>query len=439
LSASGTPLLVSSSRRNLPEWLEYISSQHPTEIALGLDRVRAVWERMGAPRAPINIIVGGTNGKGSTCAMLERILHCAGYRTGCYTSPHLIDYNERVRVQLEAAGDATLCEAFEAVEAARGDTQLTYFEYGTLGALKIFADAKLDVAVLEVGLGGRLDAVNIVDADCAIVVSVDLDHQSFLGDTREAIAFEKAGIYRKGRPAIYGEPNPPRTLVDHTAAIGAPLLVLGRDFKFSRLDQQWQFEGPKAKHHSLPFPALRGPYQLKNASVVLAALDELRDRLPVSQGHIRRGLLEVELPGRLQVLPGRPVIVLDVAHNPHAARVLEDALGTMGFYENTFAVFGMLKDKDIDSVIDILKNRIDKWFVATLPGERAATASLLAEKLAARGFDESKGKVKRFSGIASALETARAEAGQNDRILVFGSFFTVAEALQTVRRQPKHA
>jgi dihydrofolate synthase / folylpolyglutamate synthase len=429
------PLPASSSpKRTLPEWLEYISSQHPTEIALGLDRVRAVWERMGSPRAPVNIIVGGTNGKGSTCAMLERILHSAGYRTGCYTSPHLIDYNERVRLLLESASDEALCAAFEAVEAARGEIPLTYFEYGTLGALKIFADAKLDVAVLEVGLGGRLDAVNIVDADCSIVVSVDLDHQSFLGNTREAIAFEKAGVYRNDRPAIYGETDPPHTLTDHAAAIGARLLVMGRDFGFTRLEQQWQFEGPRGKHHSLPFPALRGPYQLKNASVVLAALDELRERLPVSQGQIRRGLLEVELPGRLQVMPGRPAVVLDVAHNPHAARVLEDALGTMGFYENTFAVFGMLKDKDIESVIDILKGRIDKWYVATLPSERAATAGQLAEMLAARGFDEAKGKVKRYSGIATALEAAQAEAGQNDRILVFGSFFTVADALQALKR-----
>lgn len=427
---------ASSPPRDLAQWLEYVSSQHPTEIALGLDRVHAVWERMGSPRAPVNIVVGGTNGKGSTCAMLERILHSAGYRTGCYTSPHLIDYNERVRLQLASASDAALCAGFEAVEAARGATPLTYFEYGTLAALKIFADEKVEVAVLEVGMGGRLDAVNIVDADCSIVVSVDLDHQAFLGATREAIGFEKAGVFRAGKPAIYGETNPPQSLVDHAAAIGARLQVLGRDFRFTRFDQQWQFEGTAGKHHSLPFPALRGPYQLKNASVCLAALDELRGVLPVSQGQIRQGLLEVELPGRLQVLPGRPAIVLDVAHNPHAARVLEDALGTMGYFDNTFAVFGMMKDKDIDAVIAILKRRIDRWFVATLPTERAATATLLAEKLAAQGFDEASGKVKRFTGIPAALQAARAAAGQNDRILVFGSFYTVADALQSVRRPP---
>jgi dihydrofolate synthase/folylpolyglutamate synthase len=418
-------------KRNLDGWLEYISAQHPAAIALGLDRVRAVWQFMAANGnascAPMIITVGGTNGKGSACAMLERILTCAGYRVGCYTSPHLLRYNERIRIGLSPADDDVLCEGFEAVELARGDTPLTYFEFGTLAGLGLFQRANLDVAILEVGLGGRLDAVNIIDADCSIVVTVDLDHQMFLGNTREAIGFEKAGIYRRGRPAIFGDTNPPHSLLDHAAGIGADLMILGRDYGFTRMEQQWQFSGRRGRHHSLPFPALRGTYQLKNASACLAALDELRDRLPVGQGDIRRGLLELELPGRLQVLPGRPAVVLDVAHNPHAAMALEDALGSMGFYDNTLAVFGMLQDKDIDGVIDIIKGRIDRWFVATLPGDRGATAQQLFDKLEARGLGD---RVKRFSGVESAFETARSEAGQNDRILVFGSFYTVADILR---------
>ena len=385
---------------------------------------------MALPRAPINITVGGTNGKGSTCAILERILASAGYSIGCYSSPHLLRYNERVRIGLKPVDDGALCDAFAAVEKARGtDTGLTYFEFGTLAAFWLFQRANLDVAILEVGLGGRLDAVNIVDADCAIVVSVDLDHQAFLGNTREAIGFEKAGIYRSGRPAIFGDTDPPYSLLEHATRIGADMQVLGRDFSFTRMEQQWQFKGRRGNHHALPFPALRGSYQLKNASAALAALDELRDRVPVGQGDIRRGLLEVELPGRLQVIPGRPSVVLDVAHNPHAARVLEDALGTMGFFENTLAVFGMLKDKDIDGVIDIIKGRIDRWYVATLAGERGASAQQLFDKLAAQGVAD---RVKRYASIASAFEAARGEASQNDRILVFGSFYTVADVLQII-------
>ena len=234
-------------QRNLDAWLAYISAQHPAEIALGLERVRNVWERMAvngkAPRAPINITVGGTNGKGSTCAMLERILSCAGYRVGCYTSPHLLRYNERVRIGLKPVEDSVLCTALAAVEDARADTPLTYFEFGTLAAFWLFERAGLDVAILEVGLGGRLDAVNIIDADCAVVVSVDLDHQAFLGNTREAIGFEKAGIFRSARPAIFGATNPPHSLLDHAAAIGADLMVLSRDFSFKRMEQQWRNAG----------------------------------------------------------------------------------------------------------------------------------------------------------------------------------------------------
>jgi dihydrofolate synthase / folylpolyglutamate synthase len=425
----------------LDGWLDYISAQHPSHIAMGLERVHAVWARMtpANPQAPVNIIVGGTNGKGSTCAMLERIYQCAGYKVGCFTSPHLLHYRERVRVGLQELPDAAHCEAFAAVEAARAlaGLPLTYFEFSTLAALRIFAMQDCDVAVLEVGLGGRLDAVNMIDADCAIVVSVDLDHMEYLGPDREAIGFEKAHIFRPGKPAIYGETDPPQSLLNHAAAIGAHLLVRGRDFTFHRQDQQWQFSGPRGKRHSLPIPALRGPYQLSNASGVLAVVGELQDLLPVTQGDVRRGLLEVELAGRLQALPGRPVIVLDVAHNPHAARVLEDALGTMGYFERTLAVFAMLKDKDAAQVIGIARHRIDHWHVAGLPGDRGMSGTALAGVLADAGVATS--SIDAHVNVAGALHAARAAATPNDRILVFGSFHTVAEAMAELGVTPSGA
>ena len=338
-----------------------------------------------------------------------------------------------MRIDRVSAGDAAFVAAFEAVELARQTLEpavpLTYFEYATLAALVIFARENLDVAILEVGMGGRLDAVNIIDADASIVVSIDLDHQAYLGDTIDKIGLEKAHIYRAGRPAIFADVDPPATLLAHARKIGADLRLLNHDYRFSKMDSQWQFVGRDATRHSLPFPALRGSYQLKNASAALAVLDALREKLPVSQNHIKRGLLEVDWPGRLQVLPGRPTVVLDVAHNPHAARALQDALGGMGFFENTIAVFGMLKDKDIDQVIEILKGRIDFWCVAGLEksaGARGASAAMLAQKLLAHGVE---GRYSQHVDIVSAFAAARARVGQNDRILVFGSFYTVADIL----------
>jgi dihydrofolate synthase/folylpolyglutamate synthase len=417
-------------RQSLDDWLAYISAQHPATIALGLDRVREVAARMSFAMPPVSIIVGGTNGKGSTCAMLERILIEAGYRTGCYTSPHLLRYNERVRLSGEDASDDALVASFEKVEAARGTTQLTYFEFGTLAALDTFANAKVEAAILEVGLGGRLDAVNVVDADVAAVVSVDLDHQAFLGNDRESIGFEKAGIYRGGHPAIFGDLDPPDRLVEHAQAIGAELLLLARDFGFEAQERQWDFLGRKGAKRALPLPALQGSWQLKNASVALACLDEIADRLPISLGEVKRGLTLVRLPGRMQVLPGRPSVVLDVAHNPHAARSLAAGLGSMAFAERTHAVFGMLGDKDIGGVVDAMKGRVDRWYVAAPQADRAASAARLEEVLAERGLTPS---TRAFATIDSALDTARREAGPNDRIIVFGSFYTVAEALRSVR------
>ena len=410
-----------------------MTPERPADVASGLDRVRAVAERMNlvtpakAGAQFPTITVGGTNGKGSTCAYLERILIESGYRTGLFTSPHLLTYNERVRVAGEDATDDALVDAFERIDAARAGTTLTYFEFGTLAALALFAERRVEAAILEVGLGGRLDAVNIVDADCAIVASVDLDHQTWLGYDRESIGFEKAGIFRAGRPAIFGDADPPARLVAHAAEIGADLQVLGRDFRYEASERQWDFLGRRAAKRALPMPALRGRWQLRNASAALAALDELSGRLPVSLGEIKRGLTLVRLAGRLQVLPGRPVVVLDVAHNPHAARALADGLGDMGFFENTLGVFAMLADKDIGGVVDAMRGRIDRWYAASADAERAAPTARVVEVLTGRGHAAA---TRSFATVASAFEAARRDAGPNDRIVVFGSFTTVAEALR---------
>ena len=416
--------------RSLADWLAWISAQHPSAIAMGLDRVAAVFERMKLDLAGVKITVGGTNGKGSTCAMLERILLEAGYRVGTYTSPHILRYNERVRLQGEDVDDHALVRSFERVEAARGETPLTYFEFGTLAAFALLAEARVEAMVLEVGLGGRLDAVNVLDADCSIVVSVDIDHVELLGGDRESIGFEKAGIFRSGRPAIFGDAHPPARLVEHARSIGADLQVLGRDFRVEAHPGQWDFVGRRGAKHALPVPALRGRWQLDNAAAAIAALDELGARIPVSVGEVKRGLANVRLPGRLQSLPGRPQVVLDVAHNPHAARALAAALGDMGFFESTYAVFAMLGDKDIGGVVDAVKPRIDGWYVCATDSERAAPAARVAAILAEHGVAA---PVRTFATVEAALAAARGDAGPNDRIVVFGSFTTVAEALRSAR------
>lgn len=414
-------------RTTLDDWLRYQEQLHPNSIDLDLTRVSEVRDRLGLVTDFPIITVGGTNGKGSTCTMLESILSCAGYRVGCYTSPHLIHYNERVRIGREFASDNDLCTAFAAIEEAREDTLLTYFEFGTLAAVWLFHRARVDVAVLEVGLGGRLDAVNAFDADCAIITSVDLDHQDYLGDTTEKIGFEKAGIFRANKPAIFSDPKVPQSVLDHATKIGADLQLIGRDFGFKRLENQWQFWGRRDKRHALPFPALRGIYQLNNASGVLAALDAVWDKLPVAQQDVKLGLLQANLPGRMQVLPGRPSIVLDVAHNPHAAKVFASNLGDMGFYQNTYAVFSMLQDKDIQSVIELVKHRIDSWFIAPIDHPRGAPIEMLRGSIAKVAPDK---PVNAFSSIESAYRHACDTAGQNDRIVIFGSFYTVAEILR---------
>ncbi len=417
----------------LQGWLEYIEGAHAQAIELGLERVQWVKRTLGIKQDVPVIIVGGTNGKGSICAMLERILHCAGYRVGLYTSPHLLDYNERVRIDGDPASDVQLCESFARVEEARGDTHLTYFEFGTLAAWQAFSMAGADVVIMEVGLGGRLDAVNTFDADCAIVASIDFDHMDYLGETREAIGFEKAGIFRPGRPAIVGDAQPPHSLLDHARSIDADLQEMGKDFGYTAERGQWAYWGRRGRRGGLAYPALRGAVQLANASTAIAGLEALVDRLPVSMQDVRRGLIEVELPGRFQVLPGRPTVVLDVAHNPQAAGVLADNLGGMAFHPETWAVIGMLADKDIAKVAERVRGRIDHWFVAGLPGPRGATAEALARILADCGLHVE----ACFDSPANAYRAAREEAGENDRIVAFGSFLTVADVLRTIDDERK--
>jgi dihydrofolate synthase/folylpolyglutamate synthase len=411
-----------TSPQTLSDWLAHIERTHTQTIDMGLARVAAVRDRMAADTDAVVITVGGTNGKGSTCAMLENILKSAGYRVGLYTSPHLIHYNERVRIDGEPVSDARLIEGFKAVEAVRGDTPLTYFEFGTLCAWQVFCAQPLDAIILEVGLGGRLDAVNIFEPDCSIVTSVDLDHQQYLGDTREAIGFEKAHIFRAGKPAVVGDPMPPQSLIDHARAIGATLLVSGRDFGFSGDRQQWSYQG-RIKRGGMAYPALRGANQLLNAAAVITALDCLREDLPLAMSDIRHGLMTVELPGRFQVLPGRPVVVLDVAHNPQAAAVLNENLSNMGYHPESWAVFGILADKDVDAVIRTLATRFDHWLCVDLPGPRALSGAALAQKVSAL---TACADVRVLESPLKALETAKALASVDDRIAVFGSFLTVA-------------
>ncbi len=430
--------------KTLQDWLAHLEGLHPrgqAGIELGLERIRQVKAALGQTEFCPIITVGGTNGKGSTCAYLENIIARAGYKVGCYSSPHILAYNERVRVNGVPVDDASLCAAFAEVEAARlaSGVALTYFEFGTLAAWEVFAAAGVEAAVLEVGLGGRLDAVNAYEPDVAIVTGIALDHTDWLGPDREAIGFEKAGIYRAGKPAFCADPQPPQSLIDHAAAIGADLRLLGRDFGYERdLENrlQWRWwckSGERVVRRSLAYPGLRGPVQLINAAVALAALDALAARLPVTMQAIRPGLIETELAGRFQVVPGKPAIVLDVGHNPQAVKVLADNLSTMGFFDRTHAVVGMLADKDIAGALLPLKGKVDHWHLATLEGPRGTTAERLAEIVGTASLG---GEVHCYPSPREAMQAAKGQAAESDRILAFGSFYTVAGALEALGRKP---
>ncbi|MDH6593473.1 dihydrofolate synthase/folylpolyglutamate synthase [Variovorax sp. TBS-050B] len=428
-----------ASMQTLDDWLARAEQLHPKNIELGLDRAREMAGRMGLRFDCPVITVAGTNGKGSTCAMLESILTHAGYRTAVFTSPHLVRFEERLRLAGEAVDASKLIANFEAVEAARGDLALTYFEFTTLGILRCMIEEKPDVAILEVGLGGRLDAVNIIDTDCAVITSIDLDHMDYLGPDRESIGFEKAGIMRAGKPAIVSDPMPPQSVIDHAGAIGADLWRFGHDFNVSGDKQQWGWSGRGRRYSGLAYPALRGANQLLNAAGVLAALEALRPQLPITAQAVRNGLAMVELPGRFQIVPGEPALVLDVAHNAHAVAALAENLDAMGFYPTTHAVFGVMADKDLAPILARIGPLIDRWYFTDLPTPRAAKAGdLLARWQAQNTRADASGSV--HAGPMEALRAAVERADPADRIVVFGSFFTVGGVLEngTPRLQARH-
>lgn len=417
------------SDKTLADWLAHCERLHPTTIDMTLDRVNAVRDRLGLHFDVPVITVAGTNGKGSTCAMLESIAMHAGYRVGLYIKPHLVHFEERCRVNGQPLGAEALLPHFEAVEAARQDLTLTYFEFTTLVIMRALSNAELDLVILEVGMGGRLDAVNTIDADCAVITSIALDHVEFLGPDREAIGREKAGILRTGRPAVCSDPQPPQSVLDRALEIGADLRVSGRDFRFSGDRQQWAWSGKGRRYAGLAYPALRGANQLLNAAGVLAAFEALQERLPITAQAVRTGLAMVELPGRFQIVAGQPTLVLDVGHNPQAIAVLAQNLDQMGFYPRTHAVFGAMRDKDLRGVLQPLLPLIDTWHVCDLPIARAATGAELAERLgellAGRAIP-----VATHDTPRDALAAALAAADPPDRIVVFGSFHTVGGVLK---------
>ena len=412
----------------LQDWLDRIEHLHPVSIDMGLDRVQRVALSMGLSLTVPVITVAGTNGKGSTCAMLEAILSQAGYKVGLYTSPHLVNFQERCRLQEESVSEDLLVKAFDEVERHRGENTLTYFEFSTLAILWIFSQSALDVVVLEVGLGGRLDAVNVVDADCCVITSVDLDHMDYLGADRESIGLEKAGIMRSGLPVVISDPLPPQIVLEYAQTIGADVWQLGKDFNFSGDPQQWAWRGRGSAYSGLAYPALRGANQLLNASGVLAALTSLRSIIPVTAQAVRNGLAMVELPGRFQIFPGQPQLVLDVAHNPHAVAALTENLDAMGFFPRTHAVFGAMADKDLAAIIKRIGILVDDWYFCDLPTPRAASAQTL-KQLWLQTPQAPQQKAQMFPDPCLALDAALAQASPTDRIVVFGSFYTVGAIL----------
>lgn len=421
--------------RSLADWLAYLEQLHPTAIDMGLDRVRAVAARMAMTRpAPLVVTVTGTNGKGSTCAFIASLLDAQGLKIGSYSSPHLLRYNERVLLSGREASDAELCEAFAVVEAARGEISLTYFEMGTLAAFWLFERAGLDAVVLEVGLGGRLDAVNIVDADLAVITNIGLDHADWLGNSRESVAYEKAGILREGKPALCGDLDPPQPLLDHANSLSAPLLLRGRDFDLAMGARDWHWRGVDAagaplELHGLPLLTL----PMENAALALQAYAMLG--LPWDPARLARALLQTRVVGRLDsrqvVWNGRRIaLLLDVGHNPHAAAFLAQRLEQRPVAGTRLAVFGLLADKDLAGVLDALVPSISDWAVAPLPTPRTQSATQLAAALLERGAS-----VSEYATIEQALDAQCATAESVDEILVFGSFYCVAAALEWLEQQ----
>ncbi len=409
----------------LDDWLAWQETLHPKAIDLGLERVREVAARLNLLTPAHTVItVAGTNGKGSSVALLEAMLSAAGLRVGAYTSPHLWRYNERIRIDRSLVDDAALIESFERIDAARGDTSLSYFEFGTLAALDILQRAAVDVAVLEVGLGGRLDAVNIIDADYALVTGIGIDHAEWLGPDRESIGREKAGIFRAGRPAICSDPQPPASVRAVAQACGADWYGIGEQFGYSRSATGWNWWGPQQRLDDLPLPALPGEFQLRNAAGVLMLLQLYSAQRAIPQRAIRQGLREARVAGRFTVLPGTVETIFDVAHNPHAAEALAEALAQRPCTGRTLAVCGMLADKDAAGVVAALGAQIDGWYLGDLAGARGQTAQQLAARM---GLASTQRHLHADLQAAYAAACTAARAG--DRIVVFGSFHTIAELL----------
>lgn len=409
----------------LDEWLRYLATIHYRPIDLSLDRVFEVAKRMALQTHFKTITVTGTNGKGSTATAISAILQAAGYRVGLYTSPHLLHYNERIRINGHPCTDEAIVEAFTVVETARRQTTLTYFEFGTLAALWLFKEAKTDVVVLEVGLGGRLDAVNIIDADCAVITNVDIEHSHYLGTTRESIALEKAGIMRQSKPAIFGESDVPRSLLQHAQALDVPLSLPGRDFHYDKQADHWCFV--MGEHRlNLPYPPLLGEHQLNNASLAIAALLNLQDDLPVTPAAFASGIQKMHIQGRLQCLGERPTIYVDVAHNPHAVGILTEALPKSPRVGKTISVFAALDDKDIESMARIMAPFVDLWLFSQCAIPRAASVDRIAVAVKNTGAKA----MMAFPTIAEAWYEAKRRASPDDWIVVFGSFHTVAEVLR---------
>ena len=426
----------------LDEWLARCERMHPKEIDLTLDRVQRVKERLALGFEVPVIVVAGTNGKGSTCAMLESIALQAGYRVGLYSKPHLVPFEERCRVNGAMVAGTDLLPHFAAVEAARGDVSLTYFEFTLLAIARLLASVPLDLVILEVGLGGRFDAVNAFDSDCAVITSIDIDHAEFLGPDRESIGREKAGVMRAGKPVVVSDPVPPQIVLDEAERIGADLWRFGRDFNYAGDKLQWNWTGRAHRFNSLGYPALRGANQLLNASGALAAFEALRERLPITAQAVRTGLAVVDLPGRFQIVPGQPTLILDVAHNPHAVAALAQNLDQMGFYPRTHAVFGAMRDKDIASILARIAPLVDRWYFTELPAARAASAADLAQHLRQLASASSVAvEVSCHADPAAALAAALDDADPADRIVIFGSFYTVGGVLKDglPRLSGKHA
>lgn len=412
---------------SLSDWLTWQDSLHPERIDLGLERVAAVAERLQLLQPDFGVItVAGTNGKGSSVALLESVLLAAGYRTGCYTSPHLLRYNERIRIQGKEIDDASLCAAFACVDAARGDVKLTYFEFGTLVALVLFSRASLDIVILEVGMGGRLDAVNILENDAALITSISIDHSAWLGTDRESIGREKAGILRAGRPAVCSDPYPPLSVANRARELGAHWFCLGQQFNYQSTGNGWCWQGVGSIYKDLPLPSLIGKHQLDNAAGVLMILEALTGDYPVTREAIEHGLKSVTLPARCQVQAGEVELVFDVAHNADSAKCLAQVLGNRPVAGVTRLVLAMLDDKDINGFTALLASAVNHWYLATLRCERGLTAQGLRERMCR---SEAEKDIRCFQDVAGAFRQAKAEADSGDRLVVCGSFVTVAEAL----------